>query len=271
MPNKVPPVDTSTEGWSKFVQATGAIFSNWTALKLATDNGWGGMNSKGKAQKMHQDALALFANGGEPVYADELGDFFEDTILDSFSCDAEDGSCREVAEKIVQQFQLCVHQGDFTAANQLIQNAGAAARRALEMTGLRSYEAPTTVETSVPALQGGCPRDPALGGGAGALERKPPTASQSTSSATDGAKAANFATNTFWATPMPTFDDDPLLNKLSPKAVAKSAESTSMDVADSSRHHGQGVRGQSPQRSGPVVDADGFEVVTRRKGRRGRR
>ena len=30
------------------------------------------------------------------MYADELSDFFEDTLLDQFSTDAEDGSCREV-------------------------------------------------------------------------------------------------------------------------------------------------------------------------------
>ena len=38
------------------------------------------------------------------MYGDELSDFFEDRILDNYSTDAEDGSCREVADKIVRQF-----------------------------------------------------------------------------------------------------------------------------------------------------------------------
>jgi len=39
------------------------------------------------------------------VYGDELSDFFEDRILDNYSTDAQDGSCREVADKIVRQFE----------------------------------------------------------------------------------------------------------------------------------------------------------------------
>ena len=38
------------------------------------------------------------------MYGDELSDFFEDRILDNYSTDAQDGSCREVADKIVRQF-----------------------------------------------------------------------------------------------------------------------------------------------------------------------
>jgi len=48
------------------------------------------------------------------VYGDELSDFFEDRILDNYSTDAQDGSCREVADKIVRQFELCYKKNDYT-------------------------------------------------------------------------------------------------------------------------------------------------------------
>jgi hypothetical protein len=179
---KLPPVPTDTPEWSKFVQATASHFSNWTCLALAVDQCWGGMNSKQKGEKMLVDTLTLFSQGGFPVYADELSDFFEDTILDAFSTDAEDGSCREVAELVVKQFRLCVTEKDFTEADKVIATAGAAAQRALQ----HCVAAPTTVDTVTPGLSGGCPQDPGLGGGAGAMEMAPTQTKQA---------AANFSSN----------------------------------------------------------------------------
>jgi hypothetical protein len=266
MSRKVPPVDTSTEAWSKFVQSTGAIFSNWTVLSLACDNAWGGMRSQGKAQHMMQNALSLFAQGGQPVYADELSDFFEDTVLDAFSCDAEDGSCREVAEKIVRQFRLCVHEGNFSEADEMIGAAGAAAGRALAL----SKEAPTTVDTALPALSGGCPADPGLGGGAGALEKPPTTGVGLTGVGGGKSPVDTFSGNNFWAKPTGGFEDDPVLKQLSGQApAAASSGAAPMDLGTVPRGgSSQGGRAKSPQR--PQVDDDGFEMVTRKGRRRGR-
>eukprot|EP01052_Picozoa_sp_SAG31_P063274 SAG31_NODE_22212_length_531_cov_0.979167_1_plen_151_part_00 len=88
--------------------------------------------------------------GGDPVYPDELSDFFEDTLLDQFACDAEDNSCREVAEVLVRQFQAAVIMGDFTQADQLIANAQRAANEALQ----RSVAGQETAEAATDAALG---------------------------------------------------------------------------------------------------------------------
>ena len=283
MSDKEPPADTTSEAWSKFVQACGAMFSNWTCLALAVDNCWGGMNSKKKGEEMLQDCLTMFANGGPRVYGDELSDFFEDRILDNYSTDAEDGSCREVADKIVRQFELCYKKNDYTEADVLISGAGAAAQRALA----QCVEAPTTVDNVAPALSGGCPSDPGLGGGAGALER--PTLGPAAHE-TKSAIKNSFAHNNFWSAPMMTTDDDPVLAALSsPKQAPSGAAATSgyhsakgegtnaYGVVDRSSapvametgvpRGSRGIRGNSPEK--PRIDEDGFETVTR-KGRRRR-
>lgn len=121
-------------GWPKFVEVLGSVFQQWTALHLAVDQQWGGLGSQQKGEKMMADTLTFFLQSTpqDPVYPDELSDFFEDTMVEAFSCDAEDGSCREVAEVIVKQFTACVVNGDITTAEQLIAQAPGAAQRALQ-------------------------------------------------------------------------------------------------------------------------------------------
>ena len=142
-------------GWPKFVEVVGSVFQQWTAFHLAVEQGWGGMSSQQKGEKLLQDTLTFFVQSTpqDPVYADELSDFFEDTLVESFSCDAEDGSCREVADAIVRQFSLCVVNGNFAEADQIIAQAPVAAARALQQsqagTEAASLSAPDSADTNM--------------------------------------------------------------------------------------------------------------------------
>jgi hypothetical protein len=121
-------------GWPKFVEVVGSVFQQWTAFHLAVEQQWGGLSSPQKGEKLLHDTLTFFVQSTpqDPVYADELSDFFEDTLVESFACDAEDGSCREVADAIVRQFTMCVVNGTFAEADQIIAQAPVAAARALQ-------------------------------------------------------------------------------------------------------------------------------------------
>ena len=139
---------TEQPGWPKFVEVVGSVFRQWTAFHLAVEQQWGGLSSGQKGEKMLHDALTFFAQSTpqDPVYADELSDFFEDTLVESFACDAEDGSCREVAEAIVRQFTMCVVNGTFAEADQIIAQAPEAAARALQ----QSQTVPDDESASLP-------------------------------------------------------------------------------------------------------------------------
>ena len=102
------------------------------AQRLA--RGFDGPEASTKGEKLLHDTLTFFVQSTpqDPVYADELSDFFEDTLVESFACDAEDGSCREVADAIVRQFTMCVVNGTFSEADQIIAQAPVAAARALQ-------------------------------------------------------------------------------------------------------------------------------------------
>lgn len=137
-------------GWPKFVEVVGAVFQQWTAFHLAVEQQWGGLSSPQKGEKFLQDTLTFFIQSTpqDPVYADELSDFFEDTLVESFSCNAEDGSCREVADTIVRQFTMCVVNGTFAEADHIISQAPVAAARALQQSQLGATDASTSTPDS---------------------------------------------------------------------------------------------------------------------------
>lgn len=152
---------TEQPGWPKFVEVVGSVFQQWTAFHLAVEQQWGGLSSPQKGEKLLQDTLTFFMQSTpqDPVYADELSDFFEDTLVESFACDAEDGSCREVAEAIVRQFTMCVVNGTFAEADRIIAQAPVAAARALQQSQTVRDDASASVPDG--AYEAGAAAEPA--------------------------------------------------------------------------------------------------------------
>ncbi|GAM23211.1 hypothetical protein SAMD00019534_063860 [Acytostelium subglobosum LB1] len=106
------------EVWSVFDQAVKRMFMQWTALQLAVQHEWGGRGSDHKAEEMRQDVLDLFLTG-KPVYPDMIVSILEDVMSNDLNTVAEDGSCREIADLIIQVFGHCV-KGMFNEVVQII-------------------------------------------------------------------------------------------------------------------------------------------------------
>ncbi|KAF8067311.1 TSR2 [Scenedesmus sp. PABB004] len=129
-----------------FEEGVGLVFSQWTALVLAVDNGWGGPDSAAKADYFIEDTLEWFAKkkgaarGARPRsagnsaraappaawgaartpdaprrvppppaehFADELELELADTLLEEFHVEAEDGSPAQVAKQLVELHAAC--------------------------------------------------------------------------------------------------------------------------------------------------------------------
>ncbi|OQU84556.1 hypothetical protein SORBI_3004G076732, partial [Sorghum bicolor] len=72
----------------------------WTALQLAVQNRWGGLDSQAKADQLASSVLSWFtraaARGTGPLDQDELEGLLYDTMDESFNADIKDGSVEEV-------------------------------------------------------------------------------------------------------------------------------------------------------------------------------
>ena len=51
-----------------FEEGVARVFGRWTALSLAVDNGWGGGDSKAKAEQLMRDVICWFYNGRGPWF-----------------------------------------------------------------------------------------------------------------------------------------------------------------------------------------------------------
>ena len=87
----------------------------WTALKLAVENEWGGGDTRDKALALLQRVLDGLS-GAAPVYRDELEPVLEAALLDEFNVEAEDESPRQVAELLCKMHAEALAGGTATAA-----------------------------------------------------------------------------------------------------------------------------------------------------------
>jgi len=113
MERSIAPSLTAAQQWDSFVAVTKSVLSRWTVLRLALDQGWGGRNSRSKADKMLETVLEMFSTRGQRVYRDELEDLLYDFLERDFSTLAEDGSVEEIS-KLLTDIHYKVSQGDLT-------------------------------------------------------------------------------------------------------------------------------------------------------------
>ena len=99
-------------------QGIHAMFSRWTALRLAVDNNWGGGDPGVKYNKLVSAVIGLFG-GGKAVYPDDVEIVLESAMVEDFAVEAEDGSCMEVAERIVELYRRTA-LGDFSMSAELV-------------------------------------------------------------------------------------------------------------------------------------------------------
>jgi len=108
-----------------FAAGVRAVLARWTALRLAVEGEWGGVDSGAKAEQMARDVEGWFARGkgkrggggggrggrmprlapppssSPDHYADDLEDELDQAMLADFHAQLEDGSPRDVAHALV--------------------------------------------------------------------------------------------------------------------------------------------------------------------------
>ncbi|CAI5979023.1 unnamed protein product [Closterium sp. NIES-65] len=130
LPGPVPVPITAAEqhadGW--FREGVRLVFARWTALQLAVENQWGGGRSAEKAQHMQADLVHFCYSKRGAVYGDELEEWLDEATVRDFNMEVEDGSLREVADKVVEVFKAC-RDGSFTLVQQLQAEEAAAAAK----------------------------------------------------------------------------------------------------------------------------------------------
>ena len=99
-----PPVDAA----EIFNNAVRAIFSRWTLLRLAVDQGWADGDEAQKADALVTRILEMVAPSVRRVPDEsEIADVLHDSIEGTFNAQAEDGSVEEIARTILRLRAEC--------------------------------------------------------------------------------------------------------------------------------------------------------------------
>jgi len=112
-----------------FDEAIRRVFSNWTLLRLAVDQGWGGRNSNQKANQLQLEIVERLAEGARrkrvPSYTNEsdvqdLADYIFRRLDELFNTEADDGSEEEIAAICLRLHNTC-SQGDMSFAQTFVE------------------------------------------------------------------------------------------------------------------------------------------------------
>eukprot|EP00741_Cyanophora_paradoxa_P021475 tig00021352_g20731.t1 len=101
-----------------FVSGVHKVFSRWTVLSLALEQGWGGRDGPRKAEEMMELVLRMLERDPN-TSPGEIEEVLHDELAERFSTQAEDGSVEEIAALIVNLFQDC-RNGKYERLNALM-------------------------------------------------------------------------------------------------------------------------------------------------------
>eukprot|EP00933_Yihiella_yeosuensis_P025071 TRINITY_DN19445_c0_g1_i1.p3 TRINITY_DN19445_c0_g1~~TRINITY_DN19445_c0_g1_i1.p3 ORF type:complete len:253 (-),score=61.38 TRINITY_DN19445_c0_g1_i1:226-984(-) len=112
-----------------FDEAIDKVFARWTMMNLATEQGWGGRDSRSKRDTLQAEVLEYLANGAKkkrppshehPGDVEDLAHFIYLRVDELFNTETDDNSDMEIATLCLRLFSTC-HAGDVSFAQQLIQ------------------------------------------------------------------------------------------------------------------------------------------------------
>ncbi|KAM3407349.1 hypothetical protein ACQJBY_001028 [Aegilops geniculata] len=99
-------------------EGIGLVFGRWTALQMAVEKGWGGPDSRAKADQLAASILSWFTNSKGPYYYEDLEDMMFDNIYKSLNSNFADGSIGEVAEQFLIMHEECL-ENNFSSIEKL--------------------------------------------------------------------------------------------------------------------------------------------------------
>ncbi|KAJ0964467.1 hypothetical protein J5N97_025605 [Dioscorea zingiberensis] len=108
----------SLESAARFGEGIALVLSRWTALQMAVQNGWGGRDSRSKADELTSSVLTWFTNTKAPLYIDDLENILDENMVLCFNTEIEDGSVEEVAEQLMIMHEDCL-RGNFESIEKL--------------------------------------------------------------------------------------------------------------------------------------------------------
>ncbi|KAK4275495.1 hypothetical protein QN277_018566 [Acacia crassicarpa] len=94
-----------------FCEGIALVLHDWSALRAAVVNEWGGQESRQNAGRLARDILAWFTQSTGPLDIYDLENMLDDGML-SLSVVVDDGSIEEVAEKLMVLHEECL-EGNF--------------------------------------------------------------------------------------------------------------------------------------------------------------
>ncbi|KAI8141240.1 Pre-rRNA-processing protein TSR2-domain-containing protein [Fennellomyces sp. T-0311] len=103
-----------------FAQGVEYIFKSWTALNLAVEQDWGGVESGEKRDWMMGVIVDYFGSNGKRLDIDDIEAILEQIMTDEFHILLEDDSAYLVAKHLVEMYHQCV-RGDFSEVDRLRQ------------------------------------------------------------------------------------------------------------------------------------------------------
>lgn len=118
-PAAVPAINVMEE----FRAGVTATLRSWSALRAAVESGWGGVQSKEKADELRQHIYEQFDGSGAPKMDQyDLEDNLAIYMEEQYSVVLEDDSERQVADVLWRMYEACL-KGDVTLARQAVESA----------------------------------------------------------------------------------------------------------------------------------------------------
>ncbi|CAO3645694.1 unnamed protein product [Mucor fragilis] len=105
-----------------FEEGVSYIFHNWTALKLAVEQDWGGVDSAEKREWFIDVIIEHFGKHGKKLDIDEVEDILSQIMTDEFNATLEDDSPYLVAKHLVLLFNQCIN-GNYEELERLREKA----------------------------------------------------------------------------------------------------------------------------------------------------
>ncbi|KAI9265230.1 Pre-rRNA-processing protein TSR2-domain-containing protein [Phascolomyces articulosus] len=101
-----------------FEEGVNYIFKSWTALNLAVEQDWGGVDSAEKRDWMMQVIVDYFGSNGKKLDIEDIETILEQIMTDEFQILLEDDSAYLVAKHLVEVYHQCI-RGNFTEVERL--------------------------------------------------------------------------------------------------------------------------------------------------------
>ncbi|CAO3671959.1 unnamed protein product [Rhizopus microsporus] len=101
-----------------FQEGVGYILKSWTALKLAVEQEWGGIESAEKRDWMIDVIVNVFGKRGKKADVEEIEEILAQIMSDEFQVLLEDDSAYYVAKHLFELYNQCI-QGNFEELQRL--------------------------------------------------------------------------------------------------------------------------------------------------------